>query len=90
MPLGAFRACPHLPPLSPPLLVPTGSSLTATIDLTKASTLLLRRLACSNWIGAVCASKDRWDNIVLFSETNFATLFGGRSVTLDWFFSRGE
>ena len=83
-------ACPHLPPLSPPLLVPTGSSLTATIDLTKASTLLLRRQACSNWIGAVCASKDRWDNIVLFSETNFATLFGGRSVTLDWFFSRGE
>jgi hypothetical protein len=83
-------ACPHLPPLSPPLPVPAGGSLTATIDLTKASTILLRRQACSNWIGAVCASKDRWDDIVLFSDTNFATLFGGRSVTLDWFMSRGE
>jgi hypothetical protein len=79
-------ACPHLPPLSPPLPVPTGGSLTATIDLTKANTILLRRLACSNWIGAVCASKDRWDDIVLFSDTNFATLFGGRAVTLDWFY----
>ena len=79
--------CPHE---LPPLLVPTNSRLTTTIDLTKASTILLRRQACSNWIGAICANKDRWDDIVLFSETNFATLFGGRAVTLDWFFSRGE
>jgi len=83
-------ACPHLPALSPPLLVPEGRTLTFIIDLTQARTILLRRQACSNWIGAICASRDRWDDIVLFSETNFATVFGGRSVTLDWFFSQGE
>jgi hypothetical protein len=79
--------CPHE---FPPLPVAVNSSLTTTIDLTKASTILLRHQACANWVGLVCTDKSRFDDIVLFSDTNFATLFGGRAVTLDWFYSKGE
>ncbi len=81
-------ACPHVvPPVMP---VGVNSSGTMTVDLRTATTLLLQRQACANWIGAICADKSRFDNMAAFSETNFAYLFGGRSVTIDWFFSRGE
>ncbi len=80
--------CPHT--VIPVMPVPTGGSTTITLDLTQARTLLLRRQACANWVGLICGDTDRFEDIAIFSETNFAFLFGGRAVTLNWFFSQGE
>jgi hypothetical protein len=81
--------CPHSVP--PPTTVPTGiSGVSMVVDLNTAKSLLLRRQACNSWFGVICTDTSRFDDIAIFSETNFAFLFGGRAVTLDWFFSQGE
>jgi hypothetical protein len=50
--------CPHN--VLPTMDVPVNTSMTTTVDLTKATSVLLRRQACGNWIGLVCADKSRW------------------------------
>lgn len=89
--MAAFNStvCPHI--VSPMATVPTGTAnVSMTVDLTVAKSLLLRRQACKSWFGAICTDTDRFDDIAIFSETNFALLFGGRAVSIDWIFSRGE
>ena len=89
--MAAFNStvCPHT--VSPMATVPTGvANVSMTVDLTTAKSLLLRRQTCNSWFGVICTDTNRFDDIAIFSETNFAFLFGGRAVSIDWIFSRGE
>ena len=64
----------------------TGSFLISKAD---TSTILLNRAYCrSHFIW--CWDSGGWDQFAIFDEAAFWNLFGGRQVTISWFFSTGE
>lgn len=79
------RVCPHM---VTPLRMRPGQSILFAVNSSMATTVLLRRQACGSWfIG--CGNTEFWEDIGIFSEPNFYTLFGARMLTIDWFFSQG-
>jgi hypothetical protein len=73
----------------PAVRVSQGASASMMVDATMASSVMLRRQACGLYL-LFCLDTDFWENIAVFSEPNFYTLFGGRMVTIDWFFDNGS
>jgi len=66
-----------------------GESSTFVISRADTSTVLLTRQVCRTrfiW----CWDTSEWDAFAVFDEGPFWSLFGGRQVSIDWFFSQGE
>jgi hypothetical protein len=82
-------ACPHMLTPHGTFRVMAGSSVTATFDAATQKTLLLRRQACGGWFSG-CNNMEFWEDIAVLSQSNFYDLAGGRSVTINWFFSQAE
>jgi hypothetical protein len=84
------RVCPHMVTPHNMFRIRPGQSVAMTVNSTMATTVLLRRQACADWFIWCWDTEDNWQDIAIFSEPNFYYLFGGRMVTIDWFFSQGE
>ena len=57
-----------------------GGTVQMTFNKASASTLVMSRNVC----GFLCFSRS-WKDVVVWSEPNFWTTFGGRRITFDWY-----